>query len=239
MFLFGREHKKEQVPKINQKDATPLQVVGLVFKVLYQRLNIWIYVNFWFIVFSLGIVTSPAARTALYHVCIATLRDPGNSRTNHILEMKSSFKTYFWKSLLISLVKWVSFGLITFSLFFWLNQESFLIRLLSVLSFYALLQWCLVTPYVFPIVVEHPDLSVFSAYKDAFILTSKNPFQSIFLFIINALLLIIGVVLLGPILLILPTLRALVTIHSYWFLTGEEIPGFMDIDEYVNKHYST
>jgi uncharacterized membrane protein YesL len=235
--LFNKDLKKEKAPPINQKEATPLQVVGLTFKLLYQRMNIWIYVNFWFVVFSLGVVTSPGARAALYHTIIATFRDPGGSRVKHLPAMKASFKKFFWKSLLSSLIKWGSLLLILFSLYFWLRQESLLLNLISGVSIYALLEWCLVTPYIFPIMVEHPASSVFSAYKNAFILTSRHPLQAIFFLLINLLILIIGVVLLGPILLILPAMRAMFTTHCYWYLSGTEIPGFVDINDYVKKHY--
>lgn len=235
--FFNKDIKEEKPPPIHQEEATPLQVVGLTFKLLYQRLNIWIYVNFWFIVFSLGIITSPGARAALYKTIIATLRDPGDSRIKHLPEVKASFIQYFWKSLLLFLIKWGSLSLIILSLYFWFVQESILLNLVSVVSVYALFEWCLVVPYVFPILVEKPDLSVFSAYKTAFILTSKHPLQAIFFCMINLLILIIGIVLLGPILLILPTLRAMFIIHCYWYLSDTEIPGFLAINDYVKKHY--
>ncbi|RQV95206.1 hypothetical protein EH221_06650 [bacterium] len=235
-MFFNKDQNREDPPRrINQEDATPLQVVGLTFKILYQRLNTWIYINFWFIVFSLGIITSAGARAALVNTVIATLRDPGNSRTNHLVEMKTSFKRYFWKSTLIAIIKWGSFILIIFSLFFWINQDEIFLNLVAVLSVYALLEWCLITPYVLPIIVDNPECSVFFAFKEAFILTSKHPFQSIFFFLVNLIILMIGVVLLGPILLILPTMRTMLSVHCYWYLAGKEIPGFIEITDYVKK----
>ena len=238
MFLFKKDQSRDNIRQINQKDATPFQVVGLTFNLLYQRLNIWIYINFLFILSSVGIMSAPAGKYALYHTIMATFKDPGNSRTNHFSEMKNSFKSHFWSALLLAFVKWSSLGLIVWSLLFWLNQESILFKLLSVISIYGLIEWGLITPYIMPILLEHPEISVFDAYKMSFILTSKNPVQALFFFIVNLFLLILGMILLGPVLLFLPTLRAMLFVHSYWYLSGEEIPGFIEIDKYVNTHYA-
>jgi hypothetical protein len=39
----------------------------------------------------------------------------------------------------------------------------------------------------------------------------------------------------GPILLLVPSLAALISIQAYWAMVGEEIPDFIDPVEYENR----
>ena len=235
MDLLGRKSQKNTKKIIRQEDASSWDVVVLSFKLLIQRIQHWIQVNFWDVLFSAGLVTAPAAKAGMHYAVAAMLRDPGGSEVLILPPMKTGFKQYFWKSLLISVVKWVVFALIAVSIDFWIRQESWGFRFVSVVSIYGLVLWWLSVGYLHPIMVENPTYRAPLIFKEAVILAFKKPFQSLLFAVVSSLLLIFGVALLGPVMLLIPVLRTILMMQGYWFITGREIPGFMEIYEYIQK----
>lgn len=84
--------------------------------------------------------------------------------------------------------------------------------------------------------VDNPNESPLQIIKEALSLGFTKPFQSLLYAVVTALLSILGTVLLGPILLIIPVARALLMMQGYWFVTGAVIPGFLNIYDYVSRY---
>ena len=238
MDFLGRKSQKNTKKIIRQDEASSWDVVVLSFKLLIQRIQHWIQVNFWDVLFSAGLVTAPAAKAGMHHAVAAMLRDPGGSEVTALPPMKVGFKQYFWKSLFLSVIKWITFALIVVSIYFWVSQDSWGLRFVSVVSIYGLVLWWLSVGYLHPIMVENPTYKVSLILKEAVFLAFKKPFQSLLFAVVSSLLLIFGVALLGPVMLLIPVLRSILMMQGYWFVTGNEIPGFMEIYEYIQKKES-
>ncbi|MFH1446772.1 MAG: hypothetical protein ABIG43_05090 [Chloroflexota bacterium] len=237
-FFRGRQNSPRfSRPRLKQAQASSWDVVVLAFKLLFSRVQFWIQPNFWTVIFSLGLVTAPGAKAALHHTTAAGLRDPAGSEVNALKEMKTGFKCYLWRALLLSIIKWFFFAVIALSIYFWVSQDTWALRAVSIISIYGLVLWWLSSGYIYPIFVDNPKQPVFQVLKQAMLLAFKKPFPSLLFAVVSTLLMILGIALLGPVMLIIPVLRAILMLQGYWFLTGREIPGFMEIFEYANKHY--
>lgn len=239
MNFFHRSTEKYKQPKnrICQEQATVWDVVLLSFKLLFSRIQFWIQPNILDFIFSLALVTAPAANAAMYHTVAAGLQDPGGSEIRVFQEMKDGFKRYFWKALLLSIINWIVVVVIIISIYFWVSKDTWILRAISIISFYGLVLWWLSNGYVHPILVELPNQPVVYILKRALLLGFLKPFQSMLFAVISSLLLVFGIIFLGPVMLIIPVLRAILMTQGYWFLTGKDIPGFTDISEYVQKKY--
>lgn len=223
--------------KKNSEQVSSWDVVVLSFKLLFQQLQFWIRPNIWMVLLSIPILTAPGAKAALYSTVAAGLRDPALTHTNPREEVKNGFFKHFWRAIGLEFIKWLAGVVILISIWFWVNQKTWLLRSFSVISIYALVLWWLATLYLYPILVEKPDAKLLQVIKDACLLAFRKPFESILFAVVSTLLLILGAFLLGPILLIIPALRSILHLQGYWYLTGQVVPGFMDLVDYTEKFY--
>ena len=230
---FGERRGKDGVDSKGAWD-----VVVLSFKLLFQRINFWIKPNILAVVLSLPIITGPGAKAALYHTVAAGLQDPAGSEVKVRREMRNGFITHFSKALLVALLKYILLASIVASLYFWISQPQGIFRFVSVFSFYGLVVWWLSTVYLFPVLITYPDLGAFKIITRAVKLAFIKPFESLLFAVVRTLLQVLGIALLGPVLLIIPALRAQISIQGYWLLMGKEIPGFIPIDVYSRKKFS-
>jgi len=230
---FGERRGKDSVDSKGAWD-----VVVLSFKLLFQRINFWIKPNILAVVLSLPIITGPGANAALHHTVAVGLQDPAGSEVKVRREMRNGFIIHFWKALLVALLKYILLASIVASLYFWISQPQGILRFVSVFSFYGLVVWWLSTVYLFPVLITYPDLDALKIIIRAVKLAFKKPFESLLFAVVRTLLQILGIALLGPVLLIIPALRAQISIQGYWLLTGKDIPGFIPIDVYSRKKFS-
>lgn len=212
-------------------------VVVLSFKLFYEQLQFWIRPNVLMVLLSIPILTAPGANAALYQSVAAGLRDPARTRTKTTQEMKTGFLAHFWRALGITLISLLVLLIILTSLWFWITTDSWALRSVSIISLYGLVMWWLSSVYLYPILVEQPDSKSYQVVKEAVLLAFRKPFESLLFATVSTLLLILGLVLLGPVLLIIPALRSILHLHGYWYLTEQVIPGFIDPVEYAKKYY--
>lgn len=215
-----------------------LDAVGLVIlsiQQLYRRLFFWIRVNLWMMLASLLVVTAPAAQAALYHTIRSGLLDPGESRVNIRQAFLEGFKYFFAPALLLALANLAALGIILVALFFWLGFPDPLLRWMSVIAFYFLAMWWLTQPFLFPTLVEHPRSSLGQVIRQAVRLAFFQPFFAFFFAFLNTLVNLVGLVLLGPVLLVIPAFTALLSIQAAWNITGVENPALFDIVEWNRK----
>jgi hypothetical protein len=151
--------------------------------------------------------------------------------------MKTGFFKYIWKALGLFCIKWLAFLVILISLFFWISQEAWVLRAISIISFYGLALWWLASGWLYPLCIENPQDNVVQISNRAVRLALKDPFISLVFAFVNTLLLIPAIILLGPILLVVPALQSILYLHGYWYATGQLIPGFIDLVEYTEKYY--
>lgn len=228
------------------QDGTPSQrggpvsswdVVVLSFKLLFQQVQFWIRPNLWLVLLSLPVITAPAAKAGMYQTVAAGLRDPALAQTKPRQEMKEGFFKHMWRAFGLALIKWLLLAIIVVSIFFWIQQDTWLLRSISIISIYVFVIWWLSVGFLYPILVDNPEASIAQVFRQGALLAFQKPFESLLFAVVSSLLHALGLFLLGPILLVVPVLRSILHLHAYWYLTGQVIPGFMDLVEYTEKFY--
>jgi hypothetical protein len=227
----------EGKPRKTVEEIASWDVVVLSFKLLFQQIHFWIRPNIWTVLLSLPIITAPAANAALYQAVAAGLRDPALAQVNPRREVKEGFFSNLWRALTLSLMKWLVLVIILSATWFWLTQQTWLLRSVSILSLYGFVLWWLSIGYLYPVMIEDQTRSIFFVARKSFLLALRKPFDSLLFAVVSTLVNALGLILLGPILLVVPALRSILHLQGYWFLTGQVIPGFMDIVEYTEKFY--
>lgn len=219
------------------EEITSWDVVVLSFKLMFQQIQFWIRPNIWMVLLSIPVITAPAAKAALYQTVAAGLRDPALIHTNPRQEVKAGFFKHILRALGLAILKWLVLSVILGATWFWVTQQTWLLRSISIITLYAFVLWWLAIGYLYPVMIENETSSIFQVAKKAFLLVLKKPFDSLLFAVVSTLLNIFGVILLGPILLVVPALRSILHLQGYWYVTGQVIPGFMDIVEYTEKFY--
>ncbi len=237
--LFPSQHRRAEdgAEPEDKPEFNAWNVVVLSFKLLFQRIQFWIRPNFLSVLLSLPIVTGPGAKAALYQTVAAGLRDPAGSHVQVRQEMKSGFSAHFWRALGVVVIKLVALLFIAAAIYFWVAQDQLILRFVSILAFYGLLMWWLASGYLFPVMVTFPEASIITVIRRSLRLAFRKPFESLLFSVVSTLLHILGLALLGPVMFVIPALRAMIHLQGYWFVTGEEIPGFMPMHVYAQKHY--
>jgi uncharacterized membrane protein YesL len=230
--------KNEDKRRLTQGEASAWDVVVLSFKLLFKRIHFWIRPNLAFVILSIPIITGPGAKAALFHSISEGLKDPAGSRISIRSELKKGFHNYFWRSFLLSLIKFASLAVILAAIYFWVTRPEIGLRYISILAFYGLVMWWLASGYIYPILITHPEYKLLAVLGAAIRLAFQKPFESLLFAVVSTLLFILGLALLGPILLVIPALRAILLIQGYWYLAEFEIPGFLPEDVYARKHYN-
>ena len=227
---------KGQHPNETENNSS-WDVVVLSFTLLFQQIQFWIRPNIWMVLLSLPIITAPGAKAALYQTISAGLRDPALIRTIPRQEVKAGFFKHLWRALALALLKWLVLAIILSSIWFWVSQESWLLRSISVISLYVFVLWWLSAGYLYPILIEQPEQNIFEVAKKAVLTAFRHPFDSLLFAVVSSLLHLFGLILLGPVLLVVPALRSILHLQGYWYVTGQVIPGFVDLVEYTEKFY--
>lgn len=210
-------------------------VILLSFRLFYHRILFWIRLNFRSFLIALPLVTAPGAAAALYAVAAECLKDPEGIRVDPYREMKQKFGRLVFRAFQLFIVKWGSLFVILVSMFFWGRREVWWLRSVYLIGLYALVMWLLAENYLYPLLAANPEASVFQVVKRSVLLVVSHPFESLILALVSDLLLFFGLILMGPVMLVVPVLQAVLRIQMVWFLTDELIPGFIDPVEYINQ----
>jgi uncharacterized membrane protein YesL len=206
-------------------------VIWLSCKQLFKRLPFWIRPNFWYILVSLPIITMPGAYTALNATVAAGLRDPGESRVVVRKTFKDAFFKHFGKSLALGFSNLFLFAVIAFSIYFWVGQSEHTLNFISIIAFYFLAMWSLCQPFLFPILISKEGYSILHIFKDALLIVIRHPLIAFAIALTNLFLNVTGIILMGPILLIVPAFISIISIQVYWLIERQPIPEWMEPEE--------
>ena len=210
-------------------------LLSLCFKQLFFRLALWLKLNLWFILLCIPILTIPAAKAALYHTVKEELRDPFETRLKPREEFRKAFFALFGRSFFLSLINLFVLALIVSAFIFWMGIEPRMLKYVTILVIYFAVMWWVCQPFLYPVLVENPELPLQEVIKIVMRLAFSQPFYALFVTFITTLLSILGIILLGPVLLVIPTLNALISTQAYWSMTGAEIPDLIDPVVYANR----
>jgi len=210
-------------------------IITLSVKQIFQRMAFWIPPNLWAVLLSIPIVTWPAAKAALYKTVVDGLRDPSGIRIMPRQVFRQAFFQYLSKSILLSFFNLLVLVTILISIYFWIGQGQRLLNYVAIIALIFFMMWWMCQPFLFPVMVENPSLSLPQLIRQVIILVSRQPLNAFLVTLTTTLITLLGLVLLGPILLLIPSLAALISIQAYWAMVGEEIPDFIDPVEYENR----
>lgn len=212
-----------------------VKIVFLSLKQGFKRIAYWIRPNLWAFLLSISVVLAPAATAGLCAAVIDGLRDPGESRAIPRISFRNGFFNFFGRSAVLSLVNLILLVFMAVSVLFWTRQDSRFLNLLSIPGFYCLIIWWMAQPFLFPALLENPTLSTLGVIKHTTRLVFVNPFFAIVIALANTALAVIGIMLLGPILLIVPAIMMLISVQGYWRLINQEIPDWFDPTVYEQR----
>lgn len=212
--------------KTSRLDFIDLLILSL--KQSIGRLPFWVRPNLWYILLSLPIVTIPAASAALHHTVSEGLLDPSERRTKPRQEFRKAFFSLFGRSLVLSLINICALALIIWTFSFWMGFDNRILNYVSILVIYFGFMWWLCQPFIFPVLIENPNLQLQKVIAIVVRLAFSQPFYALVVTFIRTIFSIFGLVLLGPVLLIIPVFNALFSIQAYWTMTGKKIPDLID-----------
>jgi uncharacterized membrane protein YesL len=210
-------------------------IITLSVKQVFQRMAFWILPNLWAVLLSIPIVTWPGAKAALYKTVADGLRDPSGIRIKPRQVFRQAFFQHLSKSILLSSINLFVLMIILISIYFWIGQGQRLLNYVAIIALFFFMMWWLCQPFLFPVMVENPSLSLPQLIRQVIILVSRQPLYAFLVTLTTTLITLLGLVLLGPVLLLVPSLAALISIQAYWAMVGEEIPDFIDPVEYENR----
>ena len=213
--------------------AGPERVLFLSLRQTLQRLPVWIRINAWGVALSLPIVSWPAAQAGLYQAVHDSLLDPFDQHLTVRASFLKGFRQQFARSLAIALINlavWVG-GIL--AIIFWTTRPEYALRFFAVVAISVLFFWWLSQVFIYPVLIENPVASLLEIYRRTFHVVLARPAHALVFGLLSATFGLIEVLLLGPSLLFIPTLSALVSIQGMWAITGDVIPDLFDPVEYA------
>ena len=214
----------EPVQIKTSKDSTVWEILSYSVHVFFKYMQYWFLFNISYIGYSLAILTIPAAKIALTKAIWIGLENADGIKNEDTRKMREYLKQNFSKSLYVFIVKMISFGIIGFSIWFWISRPETIFHFISILSIYGLVLAWMTNFYLYPVLVEDQDRSINEALKIAFKKAFTNPFESLLFSFLDFVLWILEVILFGPLMVVLPSLRKILAIVAYWYVSEKEIP---------------
>jgi uncharacterized membrane protein YesL len=206
----------------------PVGVFLLSLRQLYRRLPVWIQINFLGLLFSLPVVTFPAAQAGLYYAIREGLLERLDGRNTPRTVFFQGFRRYFIRSMVTLAIDLVVGAIIIYSFFFWASSETPFLNYVAAISLYFGIFWLVCQPFLFPVFVEYPELPPVAVLKQTMLLVVSRPLYTLLTAMLVAILNFFGLVLLGPVLLVLGALVALITIQALWLMQDQELPDLRE-----------
>lgn len=190
------------------------------FKLIFKNIHYLIRINIKFLISSLIIVSIPVANSIMIQNIHTLMRTEGVIKYKKEIEVEESFKKLIAKSYICSILQLIVLVVIFFSINFWLTQSKLELQIFSILAIYGLVLYLLISNYIFISLVLNKNININKNFKLTFWLIFKRPFESLLFTVVSLLLLIFGIILLGPILLLIPVSRSFIAYLSYLYLTN-------------------
>ncbi len=212
-----------------RKDCTGAdQVLLLSLKQSLRRMFYFIRVCVWWLMLSLLIVTIPPALAGLYHAVREGLLDPFEVTVKPRTAFLQGVGLHLKRSYVLTFINFAFLAIIVGAVLFWFTREDGILRLVTVIALAFFFFWCLCQPFLFGVLVEQPTLSAWQVYRRAMQLVVGSPFYALAIALANLALWFLALLLLGPSLLYIPTLLALISIQAIWGMTCTDIPDLID-----------
>jgi uncharacterized membrane protein YesL len=210
---------------MRRNDAGLDRILALSVRQAFQRIAFWLRVNIWHVLTGVLILTLPVSAAALYHTVRAGLLDPFEVRVSIRTDFALGMRLHFRRSYELTGLNLAALGAIVLAVAFWFTRDAPLQYVTAIaLAFFAF--WWLCQPFLFPMLVEHPDLAVVTIIKMTARLVIQSPAVAFAVAMAHSAIALVTVLLMGPSLLFAPTFAALIGIQAMWSMTGVSIPDF-------------
>jgi uncharacterized membrane protein YesL len=202
----------------------PDQVLVLSFQQSFRRVAFWIRLCVWFLMLSLLVVTIPPASAGLYHAVRAALLDPLELTVSPRREFLRGVGLHFKRSYILAALNLVFLSIIISAILFWFTRQDQVQRSVTIIAISFLLIWWLCQPFLLPGLVEYPKLSAWQVYRQTLCVVLSSPLYAFAIALAHTIISVFLILLLGPSLLYIPALLALISIQALWGMTGTLIP---------------
>lgn len=204
----------------------PDRILALSTRQAFARIAFWIRANTWHLVTSLPIVTLPPSAAALHHVVRAGLLDPFETQTSVRTEYARGFRMHLWRSYGLAALNLAALAAIVLATVFWFTREPPWQYVTAVaLAFFAF--WWLCQPYLYAMLVEHPELPVPALVRATARQVVLSPGVALTTALAHSAIGLVTALLMGPSLLFTPSYAALIAVQSLWSMTGRAIPDLV------------
>ena len=209
-----------------RKQAYPniWEVLKYAIQIFFQYMQYWFLFNISYLGYSLAIITIPSAKISLTAAIWKGLENVDGIKKEDSRKMRDYLKENFLKSIQILLIKILVFGIIGFSIWFWISRPEKILHFVSILAIYGLFLVWMTNFYLYPILIEDQTRTVSQACKLAFKQAFTKPFESAFFSTLDFILLVVEIVLFGPLMFVLPSLRKILSVLGYWYTSNKDIP---------------
>ncbi len=211
-------------------ERDPLGLLIFSGQQLFRDLPVWIQINLWGLLLSVPLLSIPAARAAIYFAVEQQITDRIDGAFTPRQAFFAGFRRHFLRSTLAATLNLLIGALIVFSLFFWVNSPVAVLNYLAAVSIYFLLFWLVCQPFVFPILLAVPEQSPIGVLRLTVRLVVSTPLYALLTALLVFGINLIGIVLLGPVLLVLGTFVALLTTQALWVMTDRPLPVLQETD---------
>lgn len=196
-------------------------VLTLSTRRIVERLAVWVRVGVWWLVFSLPLITLPAATAALTYTVWVALRDPFDERTNIRQTFRIGFYRYGMKAFWIALLNGVALTVIGFGISFWLTQPNPTFYPVAGVAAAFLIPYALIQPLWFPALIQQSTPSIKGAWATVRGWLGRAPLYVAGIALLTYSLTLAGVLLLGPLLLVIMPFLALIILQSVLDIDGQ------------------
>jgi hypothetical protein len=213
----------------------PMSVITLSFRQTLKRVLFWARLAVWRIVFSIPLVTWPAAKAAFFQAVAEGLRDPFDQDVNPREAFVRGFFDQLGRGTAVAAINLLSLAVIVFGMVFWAAQEPVWLNLLAGLAIPFLILWWMSQPYLYPVLVEHPDLPVPQVIREVIRLAIAHPGYSFVTTFSLTWLFLLSLPLIGPLSLMTIPFLALIGTQSYWITAGITVPDLVNPIRYAEQ----
>lgn len=184
----------------------------LSFRLFYRRLGILLAGNVLWILSSLPLVTMPAATGALFYLVHRVILEERDlePRYARISDFWDGFRIHWARSSKLFLLDVMAAAVLLVSLRFYGSSSYEPLRWLVGPIALLLLVWLGVQVYLFPLLIVHPEYSIWETSKGAFLAVLGKPLDTLFLLIWLVMITAVSILLAGPVLSVLFSFLALV-----------------------------
>ncbi|HUF36983.1 MAG TPA: hypothetical protein VMN57_00540 [Anaerolineales bacterium] len=214
-------------------DLDPMSVITLSFRQTLKRALFWARLAVWRIFFSIPIVTMPAAKAAFFQAAAEGLRDPYDQEVNPREAFVRGFFDQAVRGTAVAVINILVLSAIVFGILFWSVQENFYLNLLAGIALPFLVLWWMCQPFLYPCLVEHPELPVMRIVRETIRLATGHPGYSFVTAFVLTWLFLLSIPLVGPLSLLTVPFLALIATQAYWTTAGILIPDLVDPIRYA------